>query len=107
MIFFCKAGGSKVTVAVSPFVPKPSTPWENEPLWEPKKIKKASRIIRKQLAFRGNMKVPPVNVKEARIETILSRFGAELSDELLQLAHGESTIENAFNSINIGGAREI
>jgi len=104
---FCKAGGSKVTVAVSPFVPKPSTPWENEPLWEPKKIKKASRIIRKQLAFRGNMKVPPVNVKEARIETILSRFGAELKDELLQLAHGESTIENAFNSIDIGGAREI
>lgn len=98
---FCGAGGGKITVAVSPFVPKPTTPWQGEAMWDPKAVKKATRIIRKELAFRGDMKVPPVNVKEARAEAILSWFGAEIADELLRLAREEISIETAFGDFDL------
>ncbi len=98
---FCNSGGGRITIAVSPFVPKPFTPWACEAMWEPKTVKKATRIIRKELAFRGNMKVPPVNVKEARAEAILSWFGPELTGELLQLAREEISIETAFHNFDL------
>ena len=97
---FTKSGGGRLTITVSPFVPKPTTPWADGGLWEPKVVKKASRIIRKELAFRNNVRVPPVNVKEARAETVLSWSGAELTDELLRLAHGELSLENAFKDFD-------
>lgn len=98
---FCGNGGGKITVAVSPFVPKPTTPWECEAMWDAKQVKKATRIIRKDLAFRGNMKVPPINVKEARAEAILSWFGPELIDDLIRLAREEITIESAFKDFDL------
>ncbi len=97
---FTKAGGGRLTITVSPFVPKPTTPWADGGLWEPKTVKKASRIIRKELAFRNNVRVPPVNVKEARAETVLSWSGPELTDELLRLAYGETSLENAFKDFD-------
>ena len=93
---FTANGGGRIVVSVSPFVPKPTTPWEGEGLWDPKMVKKASRLIRKMLAFRGNVKVPPVNVKEALAETALTWAGPEITDELLRLAQGEISLENAF-----------
>ncbi len=98
---FSGNGGGRITVSVSPFVPKPTTPWAHESTWDPKQIKKASRIIRKMLVFRGNMKVPAVNVKEARAETILSWAGAEITDDLLKLAREEITIESAFKDFDL------
>lgn len=98
---FTGHGGGKIIAALSPFVPKPTTPWASEALWDPKAVKKASRVVRKHLAFRGNLKVPPVNVKEARAEAILSWFGPELTDELLRLAREEISLESAFKDFNL------
>ena len=98
---FSGHGGGKIIVALSPFVPKPTTPWECEELWDPKAVKKASRVVRKHLAFRGNLKVPPVNVKEARAEAILSWFGSELTGELLRLAREEISLETAFKDFSL------
>ncbi len=98
---FSKSGGGKVVATVSPFVPKPTTPWGGEVMWEAKKVKKASRIIRKELAFRGNIKVRPVNVKEARAETVLTWAGSEITDDLLQLAADEISLESAFQHFDL------
>ncbi len=94
-------GGGKITVSVSPFVPKPTTPWAGEVIWNPKAVKKASRLIRKMLAFRGVMKVPPVNIKEASTETVLTWAGPEVTEDLLQLAQGEIPIESAFKDFDL------
>ncbi len=93
---FTKNGGRRLTAAISPFVPKPYTPWADEPFWNPKQVKKASRLIRKLLTFRGNIKTPPVNVKEARAETVLSWAGSEITEELIQIASGDNPPESAF-----------
>lgn len=98
---FSGHGGGKITVAVSPFVPKPATPWEGEAMWDPRAVKKATRIIRKELAFRGAMKVPPVNVKEARAEAILSWSGPEITGDLLRLAREEISVETAFSDFDL------
>ncbi|MGC9327345.1 MAG: B12-binding domain-containing radical SAM protein [Candidatus Hinthialibacter sp.] len=98
---FSGSGGGRITVAVSPFVPKPTTPWQCEEMWDPKAVKKAARYIRKKLAFRGNMKVPPVNVKEARAEAILSWCGPEITGDLLRLAEEEISIESAFQNFDL------
>lgn len=102
---FSGNGGGRLTLTVSPFVPKPTTPWADGDLWEPKTIKKASRLIRKHLAFRGNIKVPPVNVKEARLETVFSWAGPEITDDLLRLAQGEITLESAFKDFDVHSLR--
>ncbi len=98
---FNGSGGSKVIVAVSPFVPKPATEWAREPIWNPKALKKASRVIRKQLAFRGDFKVPPVNVKEARAEAVLSWLGPEITGDLIALAKSDSPAESAFSDFDL------
>ena len=95
---FTKNGGGKLVLTCSPLVPKPLTPWGEAPLWDAKEVKKASRTIRKKLAFQGNMKVPPVNVKEARLEAILSWADASVTDELIRLVKTGEPIENAFEN---------
>lgn len=109
IISFCQAvhdiftqnGGGRLTATVSPFVPKPTTPWEGEAMWDPKEVKKASRIIRKHLAFRGSIKTPAVNVKEARAETVLTWAGPEVTDDLLRIARGEIPLEAAFKNFDL------
>ncbi len=98
---FQQSGGGQLIATVSPFVPKPTTPWEEEHLWDAKSIKKASRIIRKHLTFRGNIKVRSVNVKEAKVETVLTWAGDEITDELVQLAMGDLPIESAFKDFDL------
>lgn len=98
---FTNSGGGRLTITVSPFVPKPTTPWAGGELWDSKTIKKASRNIRKMLAFKNNVRVPSVNTKEARIETILTWSGPEITDDLLRLAQGEMSIENAFKDYDL------
>lgn len=98
---FSRAGGGRLTVTVSPFAPKPTTPWAEADLWDAKAVKKASRLIRKYLAFRGAVKVPPVNVKEARVETLLSWAGVEATDDLLRLAQDEISLEAAFKDFDL------
>jgi radical SAM superfamily enzyme YgiQ (UPF0313 family) len=93
---FSSHGGGRMTVSVSPFVPKPTTPWAGAGIWDAKSVKKAARHIRKQLAFRGNLKVPAVNVKEARAEIVLTWAGPEITEDLIRLAQGEIPIESAF-----------
>jgi radical SAM superfamily enzyme YgiQ (UPF0313 family) len=98
---FTGSGGGRLTITVSPFVPKPATPWAGGALWDAKMVKKASRIIRKELTFRDNIRVPSVNTREARIETILTWAGPEITDELIELAKGELSIESAFTNFNL------
>ncbi|MBI1389616.1 MAG: radical SAM protein [bacterium] len=97
---FTKSGGGRLTITVSPFVPKPTTPWAEGSLWDARAVKKASRIIRKELAFRENVKVPPVNVKEALAETALSWAGEEITGELIDLAMKEDGLESAFSNFD-------
>ncbi|MEW6237771.1 MAG: radical SAM protein [Candidatus Omnitrophota bacterium] len=104
---FCGAGGGRMTVTVSPFAPKPETPWSGENLWDAKAVKKASRIIRKHLSFHGNIKTPPVNVKEAWMETILCWAGPEAADELLRAAKGEIALEEAFRNFDFAAMSRI
>lgn len=98
---FTHSGGGRLTITVSPFVPKPTTPWAGGKLWDPKTVKKASRTIRKYLSFRDNVRVPSINTKEARIETILTWSGPEITDELIRLAQGDVSIENAFKDYDL------
>ncbi|MDX9752320.1 MAG: radical SAM protein [bacterium] len=102
---FSKNGGGKLVVACSPLVPKPTTPWADVPLWDAKQIKKASRVIRKKLAFQGNMKVPPINVKEAVLEALLSWAGPDAIDEILRLAHANESIEQGFEGVSLDSFR--
>jgi radical SAM superfamily enzyme YgiQ (UPF0313 family) len=104
---FQKNGGGKIVVACSPLVQKPTTPWRDAPEWDAKRVKKASRIIRKKLAFQGNLKVPPVNVKEARLEAILSWMGKEAADELVAMARQDKEIEHGFEGVTLEQVRRL
>ena len=75
---FVEAGGGRITCSVSPFVPKAHTPYADAPQVLPKEMRKALRRIRRELAFKGRIKVPPHSVWEAHIEAALSVLPKEI-----------------------------
>lgn len=75
---FTRSGGGQVVCSVSPFVPKAYTPYADAPQPTPKAMRRVQRRIRRELAFRGRIKVPPHSVWEAHIEGALSVLPREL-----------------------------
>ncbi len=75
---FTGSGGGRVVCSVSPFVPKATTPYAAAPQASPKDMRKALRRIRRELTFKGRVKVPPHSVWEAHTEAALSVLPREV-----------------------------
>lgn len=75
----------QLTLSVSPFVPKPSTPLQYEGFAGIKTLKSTAQTIRKTLMPHGHIKMTGESVLDAYIETLLSRGDRQVS-EFLQAA---------------------
>lgn len=98
-----KISGTRVTVSVNPFVPKPFTPFQ----WLPMADKKTIEAIYKRLmaAFKGKTDVELLteSVKEAIIQALLAR-GDRRVGEALYIAHqkgGVKSFKAAVRELNI------
>jgi radical SAM superfamily enzyme YgiQ (UPF0313 family) len=70
--------GLKITAAVSPFVPKPGTPWAKEGFEGEKKLKIKYSLISKSFGVPG-VKLQGASIKEACIEHAISWAGTKTS----------------------------
>ncbi|MFH1743055.1 MAG: radical SAM protein [bacterium] len=94
---FLGHGGRRVTCTVSPCIPKPLTPFAEEPMAPVPEIRRAMRNIRRALAFRGTIRVPPQSAWEAYIEALLSTKDREfLTPRIIQVALGEESARTVF-----------
>jgi len=90
----------KVTVRLSPFVPKADTPFQWEPFADPKALKKRSEAVRKELARRRNVKVESQSPREAEAEAVFSR-GDENVGSALEYWYKNRNWKRAFRSAGV------
>ena len=94
---FMVGGGCKITCIVSPWVPKAFTPFAGESMASAGEIRRAIRKIRRVLAFRGGIHVPPQSVWEAQIEGILSvRDRDFVTSRILRVSLGGEEARSVF-----------
>ncbi|MFH0921541.1 MAG: TIGR03960 family B12-binding radical SAM protein [Fibrobacterota bacterium] len=78
-------GRRQLNIAVSPFCPKPGTPFEREPLLSTAEIRRRGEKIKDAVRGRG-VSVHWAAGETALFETVLSRGGAELAPVLIRAA---------------------
>jgi len=79
-----------VTVHVSPFVPKASTPFQWLPMEEMGALKEKITWLKKGLAHVGNTYFTHESVKYSAIQGILARGDRRVGDAILRFARGDS-----------------
>ena len=81
---FAKKSGRmpQLTLSVSPFVPKPSTPLQYEPFVGMKELKKIFQKIRGRLLPQGHIRLSGESALDAMVETLLSRGDRQVHEFL-------------------------
>jgi radical SAM superfamily enzyme YgiQ (UPF0313 family) len=64
---------SRITVSVNPFVPKPWTPFQWEPMQPIPELKRKFTHLRRALSAVGNVRLDADSPREAYFQTLLSR----------------------------------
>ena len=82
-----KISKKRITVSLSPFVPKPWTPFQWASFEPPEKLKEKARTLRKALGAL-KVKVSTESVKEALVQALIARGDETLKNFLLSLAQG-------------------
>lgn len=99
---FTASGGGKITCSVSPFVPKAFTPYFHAPQIPPREMKKALRLIRRELAFKRNINVPPHSVWDAQVEAALSVLPREiLTSRILRVGVEGEDLRTVFGEAEV------
>ena len=85
---YMEAHGSKgtLTLSVNPFIPKPFTPFQWEPMAERKRVERALKRLVQALRKRKNVIVNIESPKEAYIQGVLARGDRRVGEALLDAA---------------------
>ena len=83
----------QITISLNPFIPKPFTPFQWEPMLDLKSVKKRLNLVKKSLARVGNLKVVSETPKFALLQGVLSRGDRRLAPLLPRLAQGEDFLK--------------
>ncbi len=63
----------RVTISLNPFVPKPWTPFQWDPMEESRSVKRKISLLRNHLAQLGRIELDPESPREAYFQTLVSR----------------------------------
>lgn len=77
-------GRGSVTLSVAPFVPKPHTPFQWEPMSPESVLKGRIRLLERELGKHRGVRVVAEATKWSRVQGLLSRGGRELAPYLLE-----------------------
>jgi radical SAM superfamily enzyme YgiQ (UPF0313 family) len=96
-----KATGEKQNLALSVnfFVPKPGTPFGEEPIPEERELRRRVRLLRKYLAVLKGLELSTMAAWEAVLQTLLSRGGEEVGEFLLRAAAQELSLRQLKDSV--------
>ncbi len=98
-----------ITVHVSPFVPKPATPFERSPMSDIPRIKQTISSLKRAFGKVDNTYFTHESVKYSFVQAVLARGDRRLTDIIIRFAEGESLTkvmnESAVN-LNFYALRE-
>lgn len=105
---YMEAKGAKgtLTLSVNPFIPKPFTPFQWEPMADKKYVEWALKYLAQSLRKRKNVIVNVESPKEAYIQGVLARGDRRVGQALLQSANlgGAKAFKRALKEQNLQAA---
>ena len=81
--FMRERRGGKLTLSINPFVPKPFTPFQWQPMADKKAVNRALKIIRQRLKHLPQVEIIAESLKEAYVQAALARGDRRLGRVLL------------------------
>jgi radical SAM superfamily enzyme YgiQ (UPF0313 family) len=94
-----KRGGKRLSASISPFIPKPHTPFQWEEMADTAVLKKRLTYLRKELSSL-KVEVSGLGLREALRQGVLSRGDRRLAPVIISLARKES-LNNALSSTGL------
>ncbi len=79
-------GRARVTVSLSPFVPKPRTPFAWAPAAGERELRQRIAALRRVLSAKPRVRLTSAGPREARREAVLARGGRELAGPIVMVA---------------------
>ena len=103
--------GSKgtLTLSVNPFIPKPFTPFQWEPMAEKKDVEQKLKYLEKSLRSRKHIEVNVESPKEAYVQGLLARGGRPMGEVLLKACEmgGSKAFKRAMKEFGLDGDGEL
>ena len=91
----------RIVLSITPFIPKPSTPFQWAPYEEINSLKRKLKIIKNELRGEGNIRVIHDLPKWGYIQTLLSRGDRQVGKILLAAHHNGGNWRKTFKEINL------
>ncbi len=91
----------RITLSITPFIPKPSTPFQWAPYEEINSLKRKLKLIKNELRGEGNIQVIHDLPKWGYIQTLLSRGDRRVGKILLAAHYNGGNWRKAFKEINL------
>jgi len=85
---FGRAG--EIIVSINPFIPKPFTPFQWEPMEKESELKQKLKKIKKALSTVGNIKLKTESLKLSLAQSLLSNGSQKTGDVLIDVLDGKS-----------------
>lgn len=77
-------------LGVNVLIPKPFTPWQREPMEDPRSLRDKTAMLKKGVAKLPNVSMSTMSVRQAVWQTYLSRAGSNAADVIERVARGGS-----------------
>ncbi|MCP4662326.1 MAG: radical SAM protein [bacterium] len=77
-------------LGVNVLIPKPFTPWQREPMEDPRSLRHKIAMLSKRVAKLPNVSLSTMSVRGAVWQTYLSRAGSDAADVIERVARGGS-----------------
>ena len=108
---YMEAQGSKgtLTLSVNPFIPKPFTPFQWEPMAEKKAVEQKLKYLEKSLRSRKHIEVNVESPKEAYVQGMLARGGRPMGEVLLKACEmgGSKAFKRSMKELGLDGDGEL
>ncbi|MFB0507115.1 MAG: TIGR03960 family B12-binding radical SAM protein [Thermodesulfobacteriota bacterium] len=91
----------RIVLSITPFIPKPSTPFQWAPYEEINSLKRKLKLIKNELRGEGNIQVIHDLPKWGYIQTLLSRGDRRVGKILLAAHYNGGNWQKAFKEINL------
>ena len=91
----------RITLSITPFIPKPSTPFQWAPYEEINSLKRKLKLIKNELRREGNVQVMHDLPKWGYIQTLLSRGDRRVGKILLAAHYKGGNWRKAFKEVNL------
>ncbi len=79
----------QIQLGVNVLIPKPYTPWQREPMADPREIKAKLARVERGVAGLPNVRATTMSPRQAVWQTYLSRAGSDAADAIERAARGE------------------